>query len=303
LQIAFYKRFVEAHPDTPIKLCAFERLKPYFVRACNERNVCCCRYHVEIDMLREGLNRIRDGKKGLHVQEECQCDCEVCLFRAEESNCDAHLKIYAGTTSLWQEIVCPKPENAEWHALSCVMGTCADCGISKLMICPLESSTSTNVSWKCFENEVIGVTRDGRARKRIVEVYKETSSEVFFEYLKSKLPQFVRHNFIARWQDDHCRRSMECMGEDVILSHIDFAENYTFEIQNQIQSMYWCSTQISILVHITYRIKPDGELVKDSHFYITDDEQHDSLFVQHCLMQHWRWLESQGVLVSFNFDI
>lgn len=223
-------------------------------------------------MLREGFNRIRDGRRGIHILDNCQCECDVCLFRPEESNCSAQLKTYAGTTSLWQEIVCPKPENAEWHALSCVMGTCAECGISKLPICPLESSTSTSVTWKCFENEIIGLTRDGRPRKRIIEVYKETSPEIFLSYFKSKLPQFVRHNFIAR-------RSMQCMGKDVILSHIDFAENYTFEIQNQIQSMYWCSTQISILVHITYRIKPDGELVKDSHFYITDDEQHDSLFV------------------------
>ena len=279
----------------PIKQRAFEKLKPYFVRACNERNVCCCRYHVEIDMLREGLNRIRDGTRGIHLLKNCQCDCDVCLFRLEEGNCKAHLKTYAGTTTLWQEIVCSKPNNKEWHALQCVMDTCVDCGISNLAICPLESSSSSNVSWKCFENEIIGVTWDGKPRKKIIEVYKETSPQLFFEYFKTKLPQFVKHNFIARWQEDHCKRSMQSLGKDVILSHIDFAENYTCEIQNQIQSMYWCSTQISILVHITYQFKPDGVMMKESHFYITDDEKHDSLFVQHCLMQHWQWLQSQGM--------
>lgn len=290
---------MEAHPNVAIKMRAFEKLKPYFVRACNERNVCCCRYHVEIDMLREGFNKIRDARNGIHFLNDCTCDCEVCHFQIEDANCQAHLKTYAGTTLLWQDIVCLKPENAEWHALSCVMGTCIDCGISKLKICPEESTTSTLVTWKCFENEVIGLTQEGRPRKRIVEAYKETSSIVFFEYLKSKLPQFVRHNFIARWQDDHCKRSMQCMGEGMILSHIDYAENYTFEIQNQIQSMYWCSTQITILVHITYMINGNGETVKDSHFYISDDEKHDSLFVQHCLMQHWQWLQSQGMFISF----
>lgn len=281
-----------------IKQRAFERLKPYFVRACNERNVCCCRYHVEIDMLREGLNRMRDSRRGIHFVEKCQCECDVCLFRLEDSNCKAHLKTYPGTTALWQEIVCLKPENAEWHSLACVMGDCSECGISKLPTCPFESSAETNVTWKCFENEVIGLTRDGKPRKRIIEVYKETPSSVFLDYLKSKLPQFVKHNFIARWQDVHCRLSMENLHGDWILSHIDFAENYTFEIQNQIQSMYWCSTQISILVHITYRIKPDGAIVKDSHFYISDDEKHDSLFVQHCMIKHWNWLQSQGMLAS-----
>ena len=166
------------------------------------------------------------------------------------------------------------------HCLvTCVMGDCDNCGISKLAICPLESAASTTVTWKCFENEVIGHTPEGKPRKRIVEAYRETSPIVFFEYLKSKLPQFVRHNFIARWQDDHYKLSMKCLGEDMILSHIDYAENYTFEIQDQIQSMYWCSTQITILVHITYRKNDSGDVVKDLHFYISDDKKYDSLFV------------------------
>jgi len=39
---------------------------------------------------------------------------------------------------------------------------------------------------------------------------------------------------------------------DTILSQIDFAENYSFEMQNEIQSMHWHSFQITILVHITF---------------------------------------------------
>ena len=239
LQAVFYNRFKESHPQLRLKLRAFEKLKPYFVKPCNERNVCCCRYHVEIDMLREGLNRIRDARKGFHFLQDCLCECEVCgSEQRHEVNCGAHTKVYTGTTSLSQEIVCSKSEDVQWNALSCVMDDCDNCDISKLAICPLESAASTTVTWKCFENEVIGHTPEGKPRKRIVEAYKETSAIVFFEYLKSKLPQFVRHNFIARWQDDHCKLSMKCLGEDMILSHIDYAENYTFEIQDQIQSMY-----------------------------------------------------------------
>ncbi len=78
------------------------------------------------------------------------------------------------------------------------MGTCFDCGISKLRICPFELSLTSTFTWKCFENEIIGVTREGKPRKRIVKVYKKTSPQVFFEYFKSKLPQFVKHNFVAR---------------------------------------------------------------------------------------------------------
>jgi hypothetical protein len=36
-------------------------------------------------------------------------------------------------------------------------------------------------------------------------------------------------------------------------------------------------------------------IIKESHFYINDDKEHDSLFVHHCLIMHWRWLIDQGV--------
>ena len=47
---------------------------------------------------------------------------------------------------------------------------------------------------------------------------------------------------------------MKELPADAILSHVDFAENYSFEIQNEIQSMHWHSSHITILVHITYRL-------------------------------------------------
>jgi len=30
-------------------------------------------------------------------------------------------------------------------------------------------------------------------------------------------------------------------------------------------------------------------------FYFSDDKEHDILFVQHYLLQHWNWLTNQGV--------
>lgn len=86
----------------------------------------------------------------------------------------------------------------------------------------------------------------------------------------------------------------------VLISHIDFAENYSFAIQNEVQSMHWFSTSITILVHITLCKIPagvDGEeggIVKHTHYYISDDKKHDSLFVQHCLGLHWNWVISSG---------
>lgn len=238
VQTAFYERFNEAHLDILIKHSAFERLKPYFVSACNERNICCCRYHVDINMLREGLNWMRNGKRDLHALLSCECSYDVYLVQMERNNCKAHVKTFPRTTALWQDIVCPKPNNGEWHALTCVMGNCSKCDVSKLAICPMELEMAMSVTWKCFENKIVGHKPKRKPRKKIVEVYKKSLLFKCFEFLQDKVPLFVKHNFVSRWQDANYKLAMENLGKGSILSHIDFAKNYTFEIQNDIQSMY-----------------------------------------------------------------
>lgn len=213
---------------------AFEGLKPYFVKKCKDRNVCWCKYHVELDMLREALNAIRDARKGVHSSISCSCSCLVCASSCVDSCC-AHLSKCDGVTKLWEQVVCPKGESDEFHKHDCLMGTCPQCGVNTLPLCPLEiSSASFKLKWRCFSYEVVGVNDDGEPRKRITEVFRETLCFEFFEYLKPKLQQFVSHNFIARWQDVQCRISMKELPADAILSHVDFAENYSFEIQNEI---------------------------------------------------------------------
>ena len=99
-----------------------------------------------------------------------------------------------------------------------------------------------------------------------------------------------------------------------ILSVVDFAENYTFSPQKEIQSEYYHLDQVSIFVHILYRhaeLVIDGfdsdennrEVIKEYHFYISDDRTHDTCFFQHCFnviynellkrrvtfKEHWVW--------------
>jgi hypothetical protein len=45
------------------------------------------------------------------------------------------------------------------------------------------------------------------------------------------------HNFVARWQDNQCQNAMSDLLADMILSHLEFAKNYSFQIQNEIQLM------------------------------------------------------------------
>jgi hypothetical protein len=98
------------------------KLQPYYVRPLKDRNVCCCRYYVELDMLREGINNMRDARRGVHAT--CICRCELCTSNENDGDPSygASELVYKGIMKLWLEVVCPKLDTEEWHKYSCLMG-------------------------------------------------------------------------------------------------------------------------------------------------------------------------------------
>lgn len=79
-------------------------------------------------------------------------------------------------------------------------------------------------------------------------------------------------------------------------------ENYAFKTQNEVQDMHWYNSKISILVHITYRMNLDfdpknpqsSQILKEVHYYISNNKMHNNLFVQHVLILHWDYLKNLG---------
>jgi len=119
--------------------------------------------------------------------------------------------------------------------------------------------------------------------------------------LKPKLAEFIVHNFLASWQDLQFKELFTSVPYSTLISCVDFSENYSMKVQNEIQSMYWHTEQVSILVHITFRINPDwtpctGEpyLLKEVYYYVSNDKQHDSLYVQHAFMLNWNHMRDDG---------
>ena len=95
----------------------------------------------------------------------------------------------------------------------------------------------------------------------------------------------------------------------LIFSVVDFIENYTFEAQKEIQSEYYHSNQVSIFVHILYRhpqknvddiesTNDNRHVIKEYHFYISDDRTHDTHYVQHCFDIIYGSLKTCGVVMN-----
>ena len=184
-----------------------------------------------------------------------------------------------------------------WHKKDCLTGNCVLYGVEhKLKFCLLELDLESLylVKWKRYERvDTRARDVDGQAIRCIREVYKETGPFELLQYLKPTLQHYIHHNFMATWQDTQAKLAMKSLAEEVILFHIDFAENYDFKVHNEIQSEYYESIIVMILVPITYRVQvnrksDENTVIKEAHFYISDDKSHDILFVQHCLIEHWK---------------
>ncbi len=128
----------------------------------------------------------------------------------------------------------------------CVMGDYDLCGVNSLPIyhiwgggvlkCHGEMETffyGTN----CYQK--------WGGKKKLKFVYKSIDSSELLEYMKPKLQFFVHHNFVARWQD-MIKYCLENFPNDVVVSVVDFTRNYSFEIQNKMQSMHWYKNYVTI---------------------------------------------------------
>jgi len=88
---------------------------------------------------------------------------------------------------------------------------------------------------------------------------------------------------------------------EAVVFMVDSVENYTFETQNEVQSVHWHNYHINILVHITYHNNPqldpydeESWVLTKYHFYISNDQKRDSKFVQHYFKLHWEHMVANG---------
>jgi hypothetical protein len=57
------------------------------------------------------------------------------------------------------------------------------------------------VQWKSIGYEVLKKTDDGRDKKVQKLEYHESQPKALLDYLKSRLKEFVLHNYVVKWQE------------------------------------------------------------------------------------------------------
>ena len=82
------------------------------------------------------------------------------------------------------------------------------------------------------------------------------------------------HHFIYKQQQNFLKNKKETLSDNECIIILDFAENYTFMVQDAIQSFHWNNTQATIHPFVIY-YKQDGTLKHKSLACISDMLQHD----------------------------
>ena len=287
-QIELFNKYKDEHKEAIVSINTFVQQKPWYVRPITVRDTCCCRYHVEFELYYDTF--LRFGK--------------TFWEKSPPSTIRAFIT----------EILCERDNHEIFYNKRCVGGKkCDGCGELALFHqkYPIDmndqSLSNIIVDWKRYE--YVSYNSGGASSKRIDLQEDKIVVTEFLKKFEKEIYKYIKHSHRARWQDIQFKQSRNVFPVGTIFSVVDFAENYTFQAQKEIQSEYYHSDQVSIFVHVLYRhaqhnvddiesTNDNRHVIKEYHFYISDDRMHDTHYVQHCFDIIYDSLKTRGILIN-----
>ena len=103
-----------------------------------------------------------------------------------------------------------------------------------------------------------------------------TTYEEYKDIIVENINALTRHSFLAKCQAKFLKSKKETLGKNEVLVLGDFAENYQFLIQDEIQSYHWCKEYCTLHPLVVYFLDDEGQLKHDSLCY---DNSHETSFV------------------------
>ena len=102
--------------------------------------------------------------------------------------------------------------------------------------------------------------------------------DAFIDVLTEKLEKLTAHHYIAKSQAAYLSNLKETLNEDEAILILDFAENYSFVVQDAVQSFHWENSQATLHPFVAY-FKADGKVQHVSMCVVSDCLQHDTIAV------------------------
>ena len=212
-QTQLYLMFRSAHADIVIGQRSFEACKPWFIRSTSIHDTCLCRWHIQFELYYGVFGRLI-GHAGV---------------------------VPRTARDFVHHILCPRSEVDFYHRQACVQGTCISCGhLARVPFVSQDDDREEIVLWQQYQYDIRALPSGGQSR-RLALCERE-----FIAAFCKQIYMYVQHAHRAKWQDRQFRQCLAHFPIGTVVSVVDFAENYTFVPQREIQSEYYFSDQVCV---------------------------------------------------------
>ena len=199
-------------------------------------------------------------------------------------------------------LLCRKKSGAPYFDIKCIQGLCPACKPGLSVISNLELDDEAISHLKPEKKSVTHSVYDLRhtftpdqikerenagvktSKSRVRVKMTETLPELLNRFGKS-IEMYGLHKFLATWQNKCARNILTRLRRGDIISEWDFAENYTFFHQTELQQEYWRQKQISLLISLTHYWEGD-EIITVVDVYLSGDKHHDTHYFQKAFLDH-----------------
>ena len=270
-----YLQFLDENVGLKIGLTKFKEFRPRNVilaGASGSHNVCVCTTHQNVKLMIEGSKVLTlEG-----IRRMCGEDGDITYKHLLASLlCKPALPAcYLGTCALCGNIesiadICSHCDQGE-ECPSCTKVT----HLKKVLVAGLEEQCVDSVSYKAW------VSVDHTTLVTITQ-----TADIFVDSLVEYLLKLRKHDFIAKEQAAFLVEKKSSLQEGEIVVLGDFAENYSFVIQDAVQGFHWNNTQATIHPFVAYYYDAvRGDVCFLNFVIISDSLTHDSVAV-HCFVK------------------
>ncbi|KAE8737960.1 hypothetical protein FOCC_FOCC016569 [Frankliniella occidentalis] len=263
-----YKEFVKANPDMEIGRSKFAELRPKQCCLASQsgmHNVCVCAIHENPTLMFNGahLNKIPD-LKSQSVTDcikffVCNPPTPECYFRTCQKCPDK---------SLFLKLIQDYFDAVEVEEVTYNQWEAADRGNIITRISKVEA----------FEEDFVSVMEDlWEAADRGNIITRISKVEDFEEDFVSVMEDLVTHHFIYKEQSAFFNERLSTLKEGEVVIVGDFAENYTYVVQDCAQAMYFRQKQCTLHpFSVSYWDELKGGKVQKGYAVISDHMDHNT---------------------------
>jgi hypothetical protein len=189
----------------------------------------------------------------------------VCLYHQNIKLMIGGAKLNIDYKELLDLLVC------DINNYNCMMSLCKECPGKETaleMLKESEEEMPDNVTFKQW------VTTDRAEMLTLVMPQEE-----YFETLIEKLENLKSHHYVSKIQSKFLKEQKEILTDTKCIVLADFAENFTFMVQDVIQGYHWVNDQATVHPFVLYFKNEDDKLCSRSLCILSDYLEHNTAVV------------------------